>query len=91
MLELAVLTFMPSYTSIRIDAVHYCWLEEELAERRKKAAKHFRSKSAVVTAGEIPNIRLSLLCRTVRDSMTLASQVLFLNCLLYTSPSPRDS
>nr|OQO29035.1 hypothetical protein B0A51_04339 [Rachicladosporium sp. CCFEE 5018] len=65
------------YTSVRIDAVHYCALEEELAERRRKAAKHFRSKSSV-EAGEVPNIRLSLLARTVRESATLASQVLFL-------------
>ncbi|KAI7553347.1 hypothetical protein KC331_g1291 [Hortaea werneckii] len=67
------------YTSIRIDAVHYCWLEEELAERRKKAAgKHFRSKSNVVEPGEVPNIRLSLLCRTVRENERLADQVLLL-------------
>lgn len=76
--KITALTLMTSYTSVRIDAVHYCWLEEELADRRKKAAKHFRSKSAVVEAGEIPNIRLSLLCRTIRENMTLASQVLFL-------------
>ncbi|KAK5119823.1 hypothetical protein LTR85_007149 [Meristemomyces frigidus] len=64
------------YTSVRIDAVHYCALEEELAERRKKAAKHFRSKSSAVEAGEVPNIRLSLLCRTVREQERLAEQVL---------------
>ncbi|KAK4542231.1 hypothetical protein LTR36_006884 [Oleoguttula mirabilis] len=64
------------YTSVRIDAVHYCALEEELAERRKKAAKHFRSKGAAVEPGEVPNIRLSLLCRTVREQDRLAEQVL---------------
>ncbi|KAK5111352.1 hypothetical protein LTR62_005192 [Meristemomyces frigidus] len=66
------------YTSVRIDAVHYCALEEELAERRRKAGKHFRSRSAVVEAGEIPGIRLSLLCRTVREQEGLAQQVLVL-------------
>lgn len=66
------------YTSVRIDAVHYCWLEEELAERRKKQGKHFRSKSNVPTAGEIPIIRLGLFARTVRENAALASQVLFL-------------
>ncbi|TKA29597.1 hypothetical protein B0A50_03611 [Salinomyces thailandicus] len=67
------------YTSVRIDAVHYCALEEELAERRKKAAgKHFRSRSAVVEPGDVPSIRLSLLCRTVREQDRLADQVLLL-------------
>lgn len=65
------------YTSIRIDAVHYCALEDELADRRKKAAKHFRTKS-YVDPGEVPGIRLSLLCRTVRESQLLSQQVLYL-------------
>jgi len=69
------------YTSVRIDAVHYCALEEELAERRRKVSggmKHFRSRSAVVDPGEVPNIRLSMLCRTVREQDRLAEQVLVL-------------
>lgn len=65
------------YTSVRIDAVHYCELEEVLAEKRRKAAKHFRSKSAVEPV-DIPNIRLGLLCRTVREQPNLAAQTLFL-------------
>ncbi|CAK1366050.1 hypothetical protein CB0940_09512 [Cercospora beticola] len=66
------------YTSVRIDAVHYCELEDILADKRKKAAKgHFRNKSAVEPV-EIPNIRLSLLCRTVREQSNLATQTLFL-------------
>ncbi|KAF2163448.1 hypothetical protein M409DRAFT_26061 [Zasmidium cellare ATCC 36951] len=65
------------YTSVRIDAVHYCELEDILAERRKKGGKHFRSKSAVEPV-EIPNIRLQLLCRTVREQRNLAAQTLFL-------------
>nr|POE87456.1 hypothetical protein CFP56_30045 [Quercus suber] len=65
------------YKSVRIDAVHYCALEEELAERRKKQNKHFRNKSHL-ESGEVPNVRLSLLCRTLREQNNLAVQVLFL-------------
>ncbi|KAK0346952.1 hypothetical protein LTS16_005838 [Friedmanniomyces endolithicus] len=71
------------YGSVRIDAVHYCALEEELAQRRRKGGgkgMHFRSKSSVLTveAGEVPSVRLSLLCRTVRESEFLAHKVLVL-------------
>ncbi|KAK3116342.1 hypothetical protein LTR53_003368 [Teratosphaeriaceae sp. CCFEE 6253] len=68
------------YGSVRIDAVHYCALEEELAERRRKqGGRHFRSKSAfAVEPGEVPNVRLSLLARTVREQEFLANQVLVL-------------
>jgi hypothetical protein len=66
------------YTSVRIDAVHYCALEEALGEKRKKAARAFGKKSRVVEPGEVPNIRLGLLCRTVRDNAQLAEQVLVL-------------
>ena len=65
------------YESVRIDPVHYCELEELLAEKRRKAAKHFRSKSHVEPV-DVPNIRLQLLCRTVREQPSLAAQVLFL-------------
>ena len=62
------------YTSVRIDAVHYCALEEELAEKRKKAAKHFRGKGAVEPI-DVPNVRLQLLAQTVRMQPNLAMQV----------------
>ncbi|KAI5364845.1 Putative F-box domain, leucine-rich repeat domain superfamily, F-box-like domain superfamily [Septoria linicola] len=66
------------YTSIRIDAVHYCELEELLAEKRRKAGKgHFRNRSAVEPV-EVPNIRLGLLSRTLREQSNLSSQTLFL-------------
>lgn len=64
------------YGSVRIDAVHYCALEEELAEKRRKAGKGFRNKNSVVEPGEVPNIRLGLLCRTVREQPALAALVL---------------
>lgn len=66
------------YTSVRIDAVHYCALEEQLAERRRKAGKPFRSKSTTAEPGEVPNVRLNLLCRTVREQDRLAELVLVL-------------
>ena len=64
------------YTSVRIDAVHYCALEEELAEKRKKGGKmHFRGKSSSVEPVDVPTMRLQLLCRTVREQPNLAQQV----------------
>ena len=67
------------YGSIRIDAVHYCALEEELEERRKKAGgRHFRGRSHTVEPGEVPSVRLSLLARTVREHEHLGSSVLVL-------------
>ena len=65
------------YGSVRIDAVHYCELEEQLAEKRKKAGKHFRSKSSVEPV-DVPNIRLQMLCKTVREQSSLANLVTFL-------------
>lgn len=62
------------YTSVRIDAVHYCALEDDLAEQRKKTGKHFRPKS-VVEPVDVPTIRLQLLCRTVKEQPRLANQV----------------
>lgn len=67
-----------SYDSVRIDAVHYCELEETLHETRKKQNKAFRSSRAVIDPGDIPNLRLQLLCRTVRESPNLADRVHFL-------------
>lgn len=71
------------YGSVRIDAVHYCALEEVLAERRKKhAGKPFRGRggggAGYIEPGEIPNVRLGLLCRTVRENGRLAEQVRWL-------------
>ena len=62
------------FTSIRIDAVHYCELEERLAGKRKKAAKPFRAGKSAAEPVEVPNIRLSLLCRTLRERPSLAAQ-----------------
>lgn len=61
------------YRSVRIDAVHYCELEEELAEKRRKAAK-FRTKKEVEPV-DVPHIRLQLFARSVRENPSLGAQV----------------
>lgn len=71
---LLTVAFPYRYGSVRIDAVHYCDLEEILAEKRQK--KHMFK--AVVEAGDVPAIRLNLFCRTVRESHVLASRVTLL-------------
>lgn len=75
------------YRSVRIDAVHYCELEEELAERRKKPTK-FRTKNAVEPV-DVPQIRLQLLCRSVRENATLAEQVQILKLPYMTRESAK--
>lgn len=59
------------YSSVRVDAVHYCELEEILAERRQ----HKSFLKSAVEAGDVPTIRLSLFCRTVRENPALATRV----------------
>lgn len=61
------------YRSVRIDAVHYCELEDELAEKRRKAAK-FRPKKEVEPV-DVPHIRLQLFARSVKENPNLAAQV----------------
>jgi hypothetical protein len=67
------------YKSIRIDAVHYCALEEELAEKRKKGNRksHWpgKSHSGAVEPVDVPTVRLQLLARTVRLQPQLAGVV----------------
>lgn len=52
---------------MRIDAVHYCELEEVLAEKRKRRSFLNRNAEPEDTA----KARLTLLCRTLRDDNTL--------------------
>ncbi|TKA79935.1 hypothetical protein B0A49_02493 [Cryomyces minteri] len=59
------------YGSVRIDAVHYCELEEILSEKRHR--KSFMGKHGEPI--DAPTIRLQLLSQTVRNSPGLASQV----------------
>ncbi|KXX81340.1 hypothetical protein MMYC01_201454 [Madurella mycetomatis] len=51
------------YHSIRIDSVHYCDLEAELAERRKR--RSFFDRNGVPE--DPAQARLKLLCRTLRE------------------------
>ncbi|EGE04612.1 F-box domain-containing protein [Trichophyton equinum CBS 127.97] len=59
------------YQHIRIDAVHYCELEVELAAKRKKNS--FLNHNAEPL--DAPRTRLLLFMRTVRDSRALGSMV----------------
>lgn len=63
------------YRHVRIDAVHYCELEIELSAKRK------RRRSFVDQNGkklDVPQARLHLFMRTVRESRQLAETVLSL-------------
>lgn len=64
------LMFPHSYNSIRIDAVHYCELEELFAEQRRKS-RH---------GDEIdrPTQRLQQLCQSVRGNQYLGQRVRFI-------------
>ncbi|KAF2230410.1 hypothetical protein EV356DRAFT_473666 [Viridothelium virens] len=57
------------YGSVRIDAVHYCELEEILCEKRRQRSRK-QSNSA-----DPPALRLQLFTRTVRESRQLAQVV----------------
>ncbi|KAL9093570.1 MAG: hypothetical protein Q9165_003965 [Trypethelium subeluteriae] len=57
------------YGSVRIDAVHYCELEEVLCERRRQRSRK-QSNSA-----DPPSIRLQLFTRTIWESRQLAQVV----------------
>ena len=63
-----------SYRSVRIDAVHYCIKEIELAEKRKR--RSFFERNA--DPKDAPQQRLQLFSRTVRQSESLRVRVLFL-------------
>ena len=69
-----------SYKSIRIDAVHYCELEEVYAEQRKR-------KSRGGDETDPPTLRLLQLCRTVRENHYLGGRVRFLKLPYMTRES----
>ncbi|KAI9651114.1 hypothetical protein NHQ30_001151 [Ciborinia camelliae] len=62
------------YHSVRIDAVHFCELEEILSEKRKHKGRFNHNAEPE----ETPNVRLQLLCRTIRDDRILGEMVEFL-------------
>ena len=71
------------YRSVRIDPVHYCQREIDLAEKRKRKS-FFNSNGEPKDA---PTERLKLFSRTVRENQYLASQVLFLKLPYMTRES----
>ena len=60
-----------SYLSVRIDAVHYCEREVELAEKRKR--RSFFDRNA--DPKDVPQERLQLFSRTVREDGSLGVHV----------------
>lgn len=63
-----------SYTNVRIDPVHYCQLEFELAAKRKRRSFFDRNGDPI----DAPQVRLELFMRTVRESQGLGKKVLSL-------------
>ncbi|KAL8975689.1 MAG: hypothetical protein Q9197_000103 [Variospora fuerteventurae] len=62
------------YHNIRIDPVHYCEREVNLAEKRKRKSFFERNGEPV----DAPKQRVEQISRTVRDNQSLAIQVEFL-------------
>ncbi|KAG2411573.1 hypothetical protein HFD88_009129 [Aspergillus terreus] len=62
------------YTHVRIDPVHYCELEVELAAKRKRRSFFDRNGDPI----DAPLVRLNLFMRSVRQSQGLGNMVLSL-------------
>ncbi|CAI7590374.1 unnamed protein product [Penicillium pancosmium] len=62
------------YTHVRIDPVHYCELEVQLAAKRKRRSFFDRNGDPI----DAPQVRLELFMRTVREDQKLANMVLSL-------------
>ncbi|KAJ5104340.1 hypothetical protein NUU61_001687 [Penicillium alfredii] len=62
------------YTNVRIDPVHYCELEIELAAKRKRRSFFDRNGDPI----DAPQVRLELFMRAVRASQGLGNMVLSL-------------
>lgn len=73
-----------SYQHVRIDAVHYCELEIELAKRRKKHAFNHNAEPL-----DAPRTRLFLFMRTVRETDGLGDMVLSLRMPYMTRESSK--
>jgi hypothetical protein len=63
-----------SYTNVRIDPVHYCELEVELAAKRKRRSFFDRNGDPI----DAPQVRLEFFMRSVRESQGLGNMVLSL-------------
>lgn len=75
-----------SYGSVRIDAVHYCELEEILQEKRNRKSTFGRKDDTA----DIPTLRLQLFQRTVRANPILASQVRILKLAYMTRETAKS-
>lgn len=62
------------YLHVRIDPVHYCELEVQLAAKRKRRSFFDRNGDPI----DAPQVRLELFMRSVRESQGLANMVLSL-------------
>ncbi|KAF7713993.1 Uncharacterized protein PECH_006149 [Penicillium ucsense] len=62
------------YTNVRIDPVHYCELEFELAAKRKRPSFFDRHGDPI----DAPQVRMELFMRTVREAQGLGNMVLSL-------------
>ncbi|KAI9696150.1 MAG: hypothetical protein M1820_008291 [Bogoriella megaspora] len=69
------------YGSVRIDAVHYCELEEILHEKRRRRSRHKNEST------DPPAVRLQLLTRTLRENRQVALAVRFLKLPYMTRES----
>jgi hypothetical protein len=65
---------MIRYRYIRIEAVHYCELQEILEENRKR--RSFRARTH--EPADVPAIRLRLLANTLKDNRAIAQAVNFI-------------
>lgn len=69
-----LLTHHCRYTHVRIDPVHYCELEIQLAAKRKRRSFFDRNGEPI----DAPQVRLELFMRSVRESQGLGNMVLSL-------------
>ncbi|KAF2436870.1 hypothetical protein EJ08DRAFT_691183 [Tothia fuscella] len=71
------------YTSIRIDAVHYCELEEIFAVRRRRKSRHGNIE-------DVPAVRLRMLANTLQTNPWLGAQVQLLKLPYMTRETARQ-
>lgn len=72
--SVGLLTDHCRYTHVRIDPVHYCELEIQLAAKRKRRSFFDRNGEPI----DAPQVRLELFMRSVRESQGLGNRVLSL-------------
>ncbi|KAI5780907.1 hypothetical protein EDC01DRAFT_667688 [Geopyxis carbonaria] len=63
------------YTSVRLDSVHYCGLEDALTNRRKRGSFFVKKQDGPV---EVPELRMRLLYRTFQENEAISNTAQFL-------------